>query len=88
MYSVYGVAALLGTFAVILLQRNIGYNSMLIICLGMTLVSALTTYCYRFERINYAKLAGNDDKQDVELNTEKELFFPPHVKGAKVLLGI
>ena len=57
MYSVFGVAAMMGTFLVLLLQSKIGYHGMLLICLGMTIIAAIITFFYRFVGVNYTKLA-------------------------------
>ena len=57
MYSVFGVAAIVGTILVLTCQKMIGYHGMLVICLIMTLIAATTTYFYRFVLINYTKLA-------------------------------
>ena len=56
---------------------------MLVICLGMTLVAAITTFFYKFKRINYTKLARNTDQQSIELNSSKQ-YFTPHAKRSEI----
>ena len=58
---------------------------MLLICLGTTIVAAVTTYFYRFERINYAKLAGHSDVKSIQLHSVKTIMFTPHGNRSEVV---
>ena len=57
---------------------------MLVICLGMTLVAAITTFFYKFKRINYTQLARNADQQSIELNSSKAILFTPHGNRSEI----
>ena len=46
MFSSFGVSAITGSILVLLLQYEIGYSGMLLICLILTLVSMALTYVY------------------------------------------
>jgi len=53
MYSVFALAANSGTLLVMTIQSSIGYNGMLNVCVGFSLVAALLAYLYKVERISY-----------------------------------
>lgn len=57
LFSTFGVAAMSGTLFVATAQSSLGYHGMLLICLALTLVAALITYCYQFVKIDYFQLA-------------------------------
>jgi len=50
MYSVFALAAMSGTFLVKTIQSKIGYNGMLNVCIGFSLVAAILAYLYKVER--------------------------------------
>ena len=55
MFSVFGLAAMIGLLFVEILQPKIDYSGMLVVCLIFSSVAALFTYFYRFdEPISYA----------------------------------
>lgn len=56
MYSVFALAAMSGTFLVKTIQLSIGYNGMLNVCVGFSLVAALLAYLYKVERISYSDI--------------------------------
>jgi hypothetical protein len=49
MFSVFGLAAVIGLLFVEILQPKIDYNGMLVVCLMFSSVAALFTYFYRFD---------------------------------------
>ena len=55
MYSVFGVAAILGTVLVKTVQEDIGYHGMLIVALAFTLVSVIIAIFYKFNKIDFSK---------------------------------
>ena len=57
---------------------------MLLICLGMTIVAAVTTFFYRFKRINYTKLAKHSDVKSIQLHSMKTIMFTPHGNRSEV----
>jgi len=57
MYSVFGVAAMLGTFFVGTCQGSLGYNGMLVLCLGFTVTAAIISFFYEFSALSYTEVA-------------------------------
>ena len=54
MYSVFGVAAMVGVVFVSLFQVTLGYSGMILVCLGFSGLAGILTYFYRFD-IPYKK---------------------------------
>ena len=49
LFSIFGVASIAGLVIVYLFQAQIGYEGMLLVCLGFSFLSAVFTYFYRFD---------------------------------------
>lgn len=58
MFSIFGVAAMSGTFFVSVLQPKIGYSGMLYLCMGTSGTAMLLAILYKFEKLNYWGLFG------------------------------
>lgn len=72
MYSAFGASAMSGTVFVKLFQGQIGYTGMLVICLALSLVSAVLTYLYQFYRIDYLEYFGGQKKEQRDEAREAE----------------
>ena len=72
-FSTFGVAAMLGTLFVKTCQTALGFTGMLLICLGFTVLAALITAFYRFERISYLEWAQRIGWTREDLGFDKQI---------------
>ena len=71
MYSIFGMAAILGLLIVESLQPVIGFKGMLIICVLSSSTAAGFTYFYKFnEPLSYSTLLGYVEKGTPSNNIE------------------
>ena len=57
LWSSFGVASILGALSVKTFLDLLGYDAMLLVCTTFSSLTALITFFYKFELINYADLA-------------------------------
>ena len=82
MYSIFGLASLLGTFFVLYVQAEIEYIGMINVCLFFTLTAAILAYFYDFAKplcymdlLNKTKSADRVNREDLNRPLLLELQF-------------